>query len=87
MSPHVLRRTPLLVPMVLAALAACQDSTSPSRVSSPKPHFAQGDNGVWTVNTLTDPLDSDGICDDVECTIREAIAAAGVDDKIVFANG
>jgi len=82
----VLRRTPLLVPMVLAALAACQDSTSPSRVSSPKPHFAQGDNGTWTVNTLADPTDADGVCDDVECTIREAIAAAGVDDKIVFAN-
>ena len=83
MSTHVMRRTYLLIPFVLA-LVACQDTTSPEVASSTnglKPRFTQGDGGVWTVNSLADP--GDGTCDDTECTLREAINAASSGD-IVF---
>jgi uncharacterized repeat protein (TIGR01451 family) len=85
MSRHVLRRPSILVPLALAILAGCHGDapTAPSRV--PTPHFAQGDNGVWTVNTLADP--GGGICDDTECTFREAVASASNGHSIVFAAG
>ena len=86
MSPHLWRRWPLAAPLALAVLASCQDSTTaPSRTLAVKPHFAQGDNGVWTVNKLTD--DGTGGCDDTECTLREAMAASLEGDNIVFASG
>ena len=79
------------VPLLLfgLAVAACQDplvspdDTGPGVV--PRPQFAQGDNGTWTVNTLAHP--GDGVCDDVECTLREAIIDAASEDRIVFAAG
>jgi CSLREA domain-containing protein len=41
---------------------------------------------TWTVNSLNDP--GDGTCDASECTLREAVAAAGVGDTIhISANG
>lgn len=83
MSPRVLRRTHLLIPLVLAILAGCQDSTGPTPF--PGPQFAQGDAGTWTVNSLADP--GDGTCDDAHCTLREAIAAAASGDRIEFADG
>ena len=59
------------------------DDTRPD--VAPRPQFAQGDNGTWTVNTLADP--GDGTCDDTECTLREAIEAAASGDNVVFATG
>ena len=76
-------------PLVLAALAAlgavtaCQDTVAPSDLAEPQ--FAQGDDGVWTVNTLADP--GAGGCDAVECTLREAIAAALPGDVVTFTPG
>ncbi len=81
-----MRRTYLFIPLMLV-LAACQDTTAPRvdpRLAGLGPHFAQGDGGVWTVNSLADP--GDGTCDDTECTLREAIAAVPFDGNIVFAS-
>ena len=85
MSRHVLRRPSVLLPITLAVLAGCQEDapTAPFRI--PTAHFAQGDNGVWTVNTLADP--GDGICDDTECTFREAVVSASNGHSSVFAAG
>jgi uncharacterized repeat protein (TIGR01451 family)/CSLREA domain-containing protein len=87
MSRHAPRRTSLLFPLVLATLAACQDSTptAPRPLSHPQVRFAQGDNNTWTVNSLADP--GNGVCDDTECTLREAIAAAASGATITFASG
>jgi uncharacterized repeat protein (TIGR01451 family)/CSLREA domain-containing protein len=80
---HRTSRPQLLFLLGLAALPGCrEDAASPV---GPRPQFAQGDNGVWTVNSLADP--GDGTCDDAECTLREAIAAAAAGDKVVFAGG
>lgn len=76
-------RRSLLFPTILAVLAGCQDLTSPE--GTLRPQFAQGDGGVWTVNSLADP--GDGTCDDAECTLREAIAAAAAGGRIAFAAG
>jgi hypothetical protein len=72
-----------LLLLLLVALAGCQDISAPLDV--PLPQFAQGDNGVWTVKTLADP--GAGPCDDTECTLRAAIAAATTGGRIVFASG
>ena len=87
MSSHLLRRPSLLAPLALATLAACQDSTAPWPGLRPNAHFAQGDNNTWTVNTLADPSAGPNVCDETECTIREAILAATSGSKIVFADG
>lgn len=82
-----MRRTYLLIPLMLA-LAGCQDATGPRaglQSAGLHPRFAQGDGGVWTVNTLADP--GDGTCDSTECTLREAIAAAASGERIVFQSG
>lgn len=73
--------------LLLSALAACQDQlVSPDATPEvPRPQFAQGDGGVWTVNVLTD--DGNGTCDDVHCTLREAMGNAASGDRIVFAAG
>jgi uncharacterized repeat protein (TIGR01451 family)/CSLREA domain-containing protein len=84
MSRHAPRRLSVLVPIALTALAACQDSTAPRSALRPSVHFAQGDNGIWTVTNLSDP--GDGTCTDADCTLREAIFAAGLNGKIVFAS-
>ncbi len=76
-------RAHLLALPVLAALAACQDADDP--LVAPRAQFAQGDNGTWTVTTLADP--GTGGCDDAECTLREAIAAAASGDRITFNAG
>jgi uncharacterized repeat protein (TIGR01451 family) len=85
MSRHVLRRPSILAPLALAVLVGCQDDAPTEPLRVPTPHFAQGDNGVWTVNALADP--GDGICDDTECTFREAVASASNGHSIVFAAG
>jgi uncharacterized repeat protein (TIGR01451 family)/CSLREA domain-containing protein len=73
----------------MTVLTACQDPLTPPSTDgtlvAPRPQFAQGDNGTWTVNSLADP--GDGTCDDTECTLREAIAAAAWGDRIVFRPG
>ena len=79
------RPSSLLVPALLAALVGCQSDATTAPRGTPTVHLAQGDNGVWTVNTLADP--GNGSCDDAECTLREAIAAAPSGGKIVFASG
>jgi CSLREA domain-containing protein len=84
MSRRVARPSSPLIPIIVATLTACQDSTSPERVLRPRPQLAQGDNGTWTVTSPADP--GDGVCDDAACTLREAIAAAASGGKIVFAS-
>jgi uncharacterized repeat protein (TIGR01451 family)/CSLREA domain-containing protein len=54
-------------------------------LSHPKVQFAQGDNNTWTVTTLADP--GDGVCDETDCTLREAIEAPVLGGNIVFASG
>ena len=87
MSSSYSRSAPLL--FLCLTIAACQDqivSPDPAEsVAVPRPHFAQGDNGTWTVTTL-DYL-GDGSCDEASCTLREAIGAASNDERIVFAAG
>ena len=85
MAPHVLRRASLLAPLALAMLAGCHDNTATAPIKRPTLNLTQGVGGVWTVNTLGDP--GDGACDDAECTLREAIAAAASGDRIAFASG
>lgn len=76
-------------PLVLVfAFAACQGQlVSPDdKPEVPRPQFAQGDNDTWTVNDFGDA--GDGTCDDTECTLREALAAADASgDRIAFAPG
>ena len=83
MSGRLVPRAHLLASLVLAALVGCQETTDAP--VGPQPQFAQGDNGTWTVNSLADP--GDGVCDDAECTLREAIDDAGSGHKIGFASG
>jgi uncharacterized repeat protein (TIGR01451 family) len=87
MPSFALRRTSLLFPIVLVALAACQDSTAPRPLSRAKVHFAQGDNNTWTVNTLDDPLPAAETCDETVCTLRGALWVAAAGGNIVFASG
>ena len=85
MSSSRRRFSPLLMLFGLT-VTACQDPlVSPDEMLVPRPQFAQGDNGTWTVNSLLDP--GDGTCDDTECTLREAIEAAASGDNVVFAAG
>jgi uncharacterized repeat protein (TIGR01451 family)/CSLREA domain-containing protein len=83
MSRNLLRRAFLAV-TALGTLSACTDTESTAPKFATTPQFAQGTGGVWTVNVLTDP--GDGVCDDTDCTLREAIAAAAAGDQVVFAN-
>jgi uncharacterized repeat protein (TIGR01451 family)/CSLREA domain-containing protein len=85
MSPQALRHPSRLVLIALAVLAGCQSDTTTAPRQLPAVQFAQGDNGTWTVNSLSDP--GDGTCDDTECTLREAIAAATPGGTIVVAAG
>lgn len=80
MSMHSIRRALLIIPLLLGILAGCQETTAPA--SYPKLQFAQGDNGIWTVNTLDDH--SDNSCDDTDCTLREAVFFAGSGGTIRF---
>lgn len=82
------RRSRLSLPIILGVLSACQDQAVPTQPDIPAPLFAQGDAGLWTVNSLADP--GTGTCDDTECTLREAIAATSGSatlTRIVFAPG
>ncbi|HUQ80344.1 MAG TPA: choice-of-anchor Q domain-containing protein [Gemmatimonadaceae bacterium] len=85
MSRQARRRSSPLVLVMLMALAACQDATTTAPHQQPTVHLAQGTGGIWTVNTLADP--GNGVCDDAECTLREAIASASGGHLIVFAPG
>jgi len=80
MSRPTMPRARLRVPLLLAALAGCQDPTDPP--PGMQPRSSQGTLATWTVNSLADP--GDGTCDDTECTLREAIDAAGSGDHIGF---
>jgi uncharacterized repeat protein (TIGR01451 family)/CSLREA domain-containing protein len=83
MSRPSMPRACLRVSLLLAALAGCQDPTDP-RVGM-QPRSSQGNLATWTVNSLADP--GDGTCDDTECTLREAMAAAASGDAIGFESG
>ena len=85
MSRELLRRAFLVIPLGLATLAGCKDTDTTAPRFAPSVPFAQGAGGVWTVNVLTDP--GDGVCDDTNCTLREAISAAASGDQVVFASG
>jgi len=81
MARDQLRRALLVIPLGLATFAGCKDT----EVIAPKlasVSLAQGVGGVWTVNSLIDP--GDGTCDDANCTLREAIAAADDGAQIGF---
>ena len=85
LSPRLASRS---APLVLLVLAACQDLEPPTQTDLPKPSFAQGDGYTWTVNSLADP--GEGICDEANCTLREAIFVAATVDgptSIVFQDG
>jgi uncharacterized repeat protein (TIGR01451 family)/CSLREA domain-containing protein len=84
MSRTMLRRALLVFPLTLATLAGCTEHESIAPLPGSNALRAQGDGGVWTVNTLADP--GDGTCDDANCTLREAIAAAASGNQIVFAS-
>ena len=83
MSRPTLPQAYLRVPLLLAALAGCQDPTDPP--VGMQPRSAQGRLTTWTVNSLADP--GVGTCDETECTLREAIDAAASGDQIGFASG
>jgi CSLREA domain-containing protein len=85
MSRELLRRAFLVIPLALAILAGCADKETTAPLLGTDARLAQGDGGVWTVNSLSDP--GVGACDDTECTLREAIAAAASGDQVVFASG
>ena len=74
-----------VIPLAVALVAACADNATTSPKFGARTHLAQGDNNTWTVNALADP--GDGTCDDTDCTLREAIAAAASGGRIVFAGG
>jgi hypothetical protein len=62
MSRQATRRALLLIPLLLAAPAGSQDATGPLvGADGPGQRLAQGDNGIWTVNSLADP--GAGTCD------------------------
>ena len=83
MPPLFRPRASLLVPLIVTALAGCQDVTEPRPAGQLQ--LIQGDSDTWTVNSLADP--GDGLCDDTECTLREAIESAASGGTIVFAEG
>jgi CSLREA domain-containing protein len=76
--------SPFILPM-LAVLAACGDDSPPT---APAPGGISADAvtaaSARVVNSLADP--GDGACDARECTLREAIGAAGT-TAISFAPG
>lgn len=72
----------LLMPLILAVVSACQDTTAP--LGPADPQFAkQPLKTVWTVTSLDDPGVTNG-CGSDYCTLRQAIGAAQAGDKIVF---
>jgi CSLREA domain-containing protein len=75
------RHLGLLAAAVL--LTSCQDHVAPTENSLvvPGPLLAQVQDGP-VVNSLADP--GDGICDDTECTLREAVAFADPGATITF---
>jgi uncharacterized repeat protein (TIGR01451 family)/CSLREA domain-containing protein len=83
MSWPTMRRAYLSVPLLLAALAGCQDPNEPG--IGMQPRASRGSLTIWTVNSPADP--GDGVCDQSECTLREAIATAASGDEISFASG
>ena len=82
MSRPRMRRAYLSIPLVLAAFLGCQDPTDPEIGLQPGGHL--GKLTTWTVNSLADP--GDGVCDQSQCTLREAIGAAASGDEISFAS-
>ena len=67
--------------LAAVALAACQDSVGPEQSVGPS-LARQPLKRVWTVTSLEDP--GIGDCTSDACTLRQALAAAGNGDKIVF---
>lgn len=84
MSPSFSRRAFLVIPLTLATLAGCADTVTTAPRLGREVRLAQGVGGVWTVTSLVDP--GSGGCDDTECTLREAIAAAAPGDQVVVAS-
>jgi CSLREA domain-containing protein len=72
-----------IVLCALGGLTACNEQTLPlaTAASDLGPAYAQLPGGP-IVNSLADP--GDGICDDAECTLREAIAFASSGATITF---
>lgn len=78
-----LRRPSIVLCTVLPAMGACQDRPLPTDPSL-TPSFSQLP-ALPVVNSLADP--GDGVCDDSECTLREAVAFAGPGATIIFMPG
>ena len=82
--PYTARRLmPLaaLAAMSALVLAGCSDRQLPTDASGMRPSFTQVASAP-VVNSLADP--GDGTCDDVECTLREAIELASSGGTITF---
>jgi CSLREA domain-containing protein len=63
-------------------VVACQPDAALAPVAPSSPALSVSSNGTWLVNSLADP--GDGLCTNNECTLREAIAAAQIGERITF---
>ncbi|HEU4878532.1 MAG TPA: CSLREA domain-containing protein, partial [Gemmatimonadaceae bacterium] len=80
-------RTARILPVaafLITALGACSDNSPPTAPLSIHPSFTQV-AATPVVNSLNDP--GTGVCDDTECTLREAITFASSGATITFAAG
>jgi CSLREA domain-containing protein len=80
-------RTARILPVaafLITALGACSDNSPPTAPLSIHPSFTQVAASP-VVNSLNDP--GTGVCDDTECTLREAITFASSGATITFAAG
>ena len=81
LSQHRAARMLPLAALLIAALVACSDNSTPTAPLTLHPRFTQLAASP-VVNSLNDP--GTGGCDDTECTLREAIAFASSGATITF---
>ena len=79
--PRLLRCISGAVLLGLLTMLGCRDAAT-AIVAPKSPDLVVFADGIWLVNSLADP--GDGLCTNTECTLREAIAAANVGDRITF---
>jgi len=77
----VCRASDAVLLSALGLLGGCRGAET-NIIAPESPKLAVYANGIWLVNSLADP--GDGQCTSNECTLREAIAAANVGDRITF---
>ena len=81
LSQHRAARMLPIAALLIAALVACSDNSTPTAPLALHPSFTQVAASP-VVNSLNDP--GTGGCDDTECTLREAIAFANSGATITF---